>query len=114
MVNPALLFALSMWTRPPEATCSERSQLSPSAYKLAAPYTVVGAASAVALSCRLPSWTFRGALKPEPTKSPCKRKVPAPSLRSEEHTSELQSRGHLVCRLRLEKKKNLSTRHSEA
>src|SRR5690625_6755001 len=28
--------------------------------------------------------------------------------RSEEHTSELQSRGHLVCRLLLEKKK---TRH---
>src|SRR5437870_9183892 len=28
--------------------------------------------------------------------------------RSEEHTSELQSRGHLVCRLLLEKKKNSS------
>src|SRR5690625_4737891 len=28
-----------------------------------------------------------------------------PYLRSEEHTSELQSRGHLVCRLLLEKKK---------
>src|SRR5437870_8379834 len=28
------------------------------------------------------------------------------SLRSEEHTSELQSRGHLVCRLLLEKKKH--------
>src|SRR5690625_5420476 len=28
-----------------------------------------------------------------------------PALRSEEHTSELQSRGHLVCRLLLEKKK---------
>src|SRR5690625_5541461 len=28
------------------------------------------------------------------------------SLRSEEHTSELQSRGHLVCRLLLEKKNN--------
>src|SRR5207253_7031406 len=27
-----------------------------------------------------------------------------PSSRSEEHTSELQSRGHLVCRLLLEKK----------
>src|SRR5690625_5673609 len=27
------------------------------------------------------------------------------SIRSEEHTSELQSRGHLVCRLLLEKKK---------
>src|SRR5437660_5381741 len=28
-----------------------------------------------------------------------------PITRSEEHTSELQSRGHLVCRLLLEKKK---------
>src|SRR5437660_6307870 len=28
-----------------------------------------------------------------------------PGSRSEEHTSELQSRGHLVCRLLLEKKK---------
>src|SRR5215208_1768296 len=28
-----------------------------------------------------------------------------PHARSEEHTSELQSRGHLVCRLLLEKKK---------
>src|SRR5207253_5382945 len=31
-------------------------------------------------------------------------------LRSEEHTSELQSRGHLVCRLLLEKKKTLHRR----
>src|SRR5687768_18185993 len=31
---------------------------------------------------------------------------PAPRSRSEEHTSELQSRLHLVCRLLLEKKKN--------
>src|SRR5437870_10461314 len=38
--------------------------------------------------CRMPS--IRGAL---------------PERRSEEHTSELQSRGHLVCRLLLEKKK---------
>src|SRR5207253_5997671 len=30
-------------------------------------------------------------------------------LRSEEHTSELQSRGHLVCRLLLEKKKTTNT-----
>src|SRR5687768_18169364 len=30
-------------------------------------------------------------------------------LRSEEHTSELQSRLHLVCRLLLEKKKNKTT-----
>src|SRR5690625_4629725 len=31
-------------------------------------------------------------------------------LRSEEHTSELQSRGHLVCRLLLEKKKKHNNR----
>src|SRR5687768_17875182 len=31
--------------------------------------------------------------------------IPARSHRSEEHTSELQSRLHLVCRLLLEKKK---------
>src|SRR5690625_5912418 len=30
-------------------------------------------------------------------------------LRSEEHTSELQSRGHIVCRLLLEKKKSIIT-----
>src|SRR5690625_6374051 len=31
-------------------------------------------------------------------------------IRSEEHTSELQSRGHLVCRLLLEKKTQVSSR----
>src|SRR2546429_6948260 len=34
-------------------------------------------------------------------------------LRSEEHTSELQSRLHLVCRLLLEKKKISMNRHNE-
>src|SRR5690625_5337129 len=38
-----------------------------------------------------------------PSPPPC-RSRPA---RSEEHTSELQSRGHLVCRLLLEKKKDI-------
>src|SRR5437870_8785368 len=33
-------------------------------------------------------------------------RITAKKFRSEEHTSELQSRGHLVCRLLLEKKKN--------
>src|SRR5437660_5945562 len=32
--------------------------------------------------------------------------------RSEEHTSELQSRGHLVCRLLLEKKKKIQKVHA--
>src|SRR2546422_6122387 len=34
--------------------------------------------------------------------------------RSEEHTSELQSRLHLVCRLLLEKKKKYEKKHLEA
>src|SRR2546422_7422118 len=33
--------------------------------------------------------------------------TPSSPFRSEEHTSELQSRLHLVCRLLLEKKKNI-------
>src|SRR3712207_8132600 len=35
-----------------------------------------------------------------------RRRTPAALLRSEEHTSELQSRQYLVCRLLLEKTKN--------
>src|SRR3989442_10960886 len=35
------------------------------------------------------------------------RGAPARRCRSEEHTSELQSRPHLVCRLLLEKKKKI-------
>src|SRR5690625_7073781 len=35
------------------------------------------------------------------------------ATRSEEHTSELQSRGHLVCRLLLEKKKKRNKKNKE-
>src|SRR2546430_8504219 len=49
-------------------------------------------------SCALPARTATFAL------SSC-------SVRSEEHTSELQSQSNLVCRLLLEKKKNHSRRH---
>src|SRR3712207_8283424 len=49
-----------------------------------------------------PVWLFRrrGVLVPS-----CARWLPSPNSRSEEHTSELQSRQYLVCRLLLEKKK---------
>src|SRR5215510_16479713 len=43
---------------------------------------------------------------PPPTTCCCPPASWCGSARSEEHTSELQSRGHLVCRLLLEKKKN--------
>src|SRR2546430_3826943 len=36
---------------------------------------------------------------------------PSPALRSEEHTSELQSQSNLVCRLLLEKKKHRCHEH---
>src|SRR5690625_4985250 len=41
----------------------------------------------------------------KPVVTRARKSVAQFKLRSEEHTSELQSRGHLVCRLLLEKKK---------
>src|SRR2546429_2210149 len=43
--------------------------------------------------------------------APPSRRAEIRTTRSEEHTSELQSRLHLVCRLLLEKKKNLDCVH---
>src|SRR5690349_22623618 len=57
------------------------------------------------------SWSSSSA--PSPRSSCCCRGTPTapppptPSSRSEEHTSELQSRRDLVCRLLLEKKKTI-------
>src|SRR5258708_28450562 len=47
--------------------------------------------------CRWPRWSLR-----------------RQQLRSEEHTSELQSPDHLVCRLLLEKKKKKNTSYSQS
>src|SRR2546422_1172959 len=73
------------------------------------------AGSMVAVTCRSSSGAARFtmnftvmAVPPPPGRSPTQSMVlaaGAPQLRSEEHTSELQSRLHLVCRLLLEKKK---------
>src|SRR3712207_8446755 len=41
----------------------------------------------------------------------CDRRYACPASRSEEHTSELQSRQYLVCRLLLEKKKIIFILH---
>src|SRR3989442_6655736 len=48
---------------------------------------------------------------PEPRPQPGRRgrRMAVAAVRSEEHTSELQSRPHLVCRLLLEKKKQNNT-----
>src|SRR5439155_12462860 len=52
-----------------------------------------------------PSWAIPGWASRSSSTLPWNN---AGMRRSEEHTSELQSRGHLVCRLLLEKKKNAS------
>src|SRR3989442_10273853 len=57
------------------------------------------------------SWLRRdAALLAEATR----RRPMRQSSRSEEHTSELQSRPHLVCRLLLEKKKKLTATHQRS
>src|SRR5690625_5920133 len=48
--------------------------------------------------------TRRENMPPNSAARQCRQEVTLQNLRSEEHTSELQSRGHLVCRLLLEKK----------
>src|SRR5207253_6977852 len=88
---------------------------------LGAPHVVgpdVGTAAALFLAAKAPeqvtSLTVGGGAVRFPIEAggALKDIIEAPSLdvqrahdRSEEHTSELQSRGHLVCRLLLEKKK---------
>src|SRR2546429_2614470 len=51
-------------------------------------------------------WRSRTPLRRPPSLPPDRPTARPPLSRSEEHTSELQSRLHLVCRLLLEKKKN--------
>src|SRR5690606_42137697 len=53
-------------------------------------------------ACRLAAWPTRRS--PSFVNATIEGVVRAPSLRSEEHTSELQSCENLVCRLLLEKK----------
>src|SRR5437868_11801963 len=57
-------------------------------------------------NCRHQSFSFLREYRSVPAQaSPKKNAAPASQKRSEEHTSELQSRFDLVCRLLLEKKK---------
>src|SRR5437870_9515639 len=51
------------------------------------------------------SWPIGGACFKPPIPGARWASCSSRTARSEEHTSELQSRGHLVCRLLLEKKK---------
>src|SRR5438552_3552619 len=71
--------------------------------------SVPGASPTVMLSNTAPSSiSYFGSHWNRPTASFPTRPTEPRSFRSEEHTSELQSPDHLVCRLLLEKKKNIS------
>src|SRR5687768_18144888 len=50
---------------------------------------------------------------PKSPRTPHRLRGLKPEIRSEEHTSELQSRLHLVCRLLLEKKKKNKKKNSK-
>src|SRR5258708_16915811 len=85
-MSPLLFFFFLMIRRPPRSTLF--------------PYTTLfrsrtGEASCAVLRCRC---LCRASID-------CHCGGPSEELRSEEHTSELQSPDHLVCRLLLEKKK---------
>src|SRR3712207_7112941 len=56
-----------------------------------------------------PRWAPGCRAPPRPTTAGATRRPP----RSEEHTSELQSRQYLVCRLLLEKKKKKTHNHAK-
>src|SRR2546422_6745067 len=93
-----ILFFFLMIRRPPRSTLFPYTTLFRSAWTWRARFS------------RAPIWSPR--TRPSSPSAWCsdvrgvtRALLLAPALRSEEHTSELQSRLHLVCRLLLEKKK---------
>src|SRR5690606_39493049 len=66
--------------------------------------TSLGRAPSAAASCSRASSSARCAALPGPCREEALPVSPSAATRSEEHTSELQSRENLVCRLLLEKK----------
>src|SRR2546422_2831112 len=85
----------------------------------AEPWSVARAENALYFRRRSPSLpdNFAGSRYRDPAKLSGRDGLLLLKYRSEEHTSELQSRLHLVCRLLLEKKKKYSqygSRQSEA
>src|SRR5207253_3714086 len=73
------------------------------------PVVIFGAIVAAAFALREQKPVVEVATAAKPDAERPQRPASAPATRSEEHTSELQSRGHLVCRLLLEKKKTNKT-----
>src|SRR3712207_7449165 len=93
-------FFFLMIRRPPRSTLFPYTTLFRSARPTRGPAAAGAARSKSAHGCRRTTAARRRA-------GPSSR----PGVRSEEHTSELQSRQYLVCRLLLEKKNNKVVEH---
>src|SRR3712207_9474296 len=79
------------------------------------PYTTLFRSEAAVLPGALRILTGRPGVPPSASEGPRqeRRSRRATASRSEEHTSELQSRQYLVCRLLLEKKKQDTEAHAD-
>src|SRR2546429_4302640 len=98
-----------MIRRPP------RSTLFPYTTLFRSPTTSPSAACCTASSSPRRTPTHASCASTPPAPAPCPAWPPMRAWacgRSEEHTSELQSRLHLVCRLLLEKKKKNTNKHN--
>src|SRR3712207_7223875 len=92
-----------MIRRPPRSTLFPYTTLFRSAPSTTSP---VAASSSVSAAAGSSGTTRSTATSSAPPPAVCATSLlPCPGSRSEEHTSELQSRQYLVCRLLLEKKK---------
>src|SRR2546429_5859128 len=96
-----------MIRRPPRSTLFPYTTLFRSARTRGRSATSAGAPRAWTPPSRsAPPWCSRTGWWYRPAPASLPTRTPRASSRSEEHTSELQSRLHLVCRLLLEKKKH--------
>src|SRR3712207_6948231 len=92
-----------MIRRPPRSTLFPYTTLFRSAFREVLPQQTVGVLVRAALprAVRIAEVDLHAGVDPQS----CMLRHLRPLVRSEEHTSELQSRQYLVCRLLLEKKK---------
>src|SRR3712207_6996448 len=92
-----------MIRRPPRSTLFPYTTLFRSAGGLSARYAPRATSQSISACCRLGSHPARA------SRQKLRQALRSDEPRSEEHTSELQSRQYLVCRLLLEKKKKTTT-----
>src|SRR2546429_5732409 len=107
MTGATLVTSSGYLTRPSRTRGRHRKQPPPGRlllrWRLALGGSAVLLATLIVTVGALVKWATHETVSP-PTAMPSTTTIAAP--RSEEHTSELQSRLHLVCRLLLEKKNN--------